>query len=63
MSQKIHTIYGKTKAMRQWRPLGRDRFEINLLNAVCYISLENAQTDMKKLQDLNPEVNFEIRSK
>lgn len=58
----MFTIYVKTKAMKQWRPLGRDRPVINLLCAVMYDDIEKAKQDLTSLRLLNPGVAFEIRN-
>lgn len=56
-----YLIYGKTQEMKKFKPVGTGGLVGNLIYAYMYEKSQDATSDMKKLQDLNPDVKFEVR--
>lgn len=56
-----YLIYGKTSEMKKFKPVGREGLVGNLIFALMYETSQDATFDMKKLQEINPDVRFEVR--
>lgn len=58
-----YMIYVKTAEMKRARPISRKGVAYNLIYALMYETYQDATHDMKKLQEINPGVTFEVRKR
>jgi hypothetical protein len=56
-----YAIYGKTKAMKQYRPLSGNTFCINLIHAELFETKQKAELCLQQLKEHNPNIQWKIK--